>query len=44
VGDASPETLQIEVGSNGPKVKARRLAAATVMGTGVIGRQPVGHG
>lgn len=44
VGDTSPETLQIEVGPNGPKVTARRLAAATVMGSGVIGRQPVGHG
>ena len=44
VGDTSPETLQIEVGSNGPKVTARRLAAATVMGSGVIGSQPVGHG
>ena len=44
VGDTSPETLQIEVSSNGPKVTARRLAAATVMGSGVIGSQPVGHG
>jgi len=44
VGDTSPETLQIEVGPNGPKVTAQRLAAATVMGSGAIGRQPVGHG
>lgn len=44
VGDTSPETLEVEVGPNGPKVTARRLAAATVLGSGVIGRQPVGHG
>lgn len=44
VGDISPETLLIEVGPNGPKVTAHRLAAATVMGSGVIGSQPVGHG
>ena len=44
VGDTSPETLLIEVGPNGPKLKAQRLAAATVMGSGAIGSQPVGHG
>lgn len=44
VGDASPDVLLIEVGPNGPKVKAQRLAAATVMGAGVIGSQPMGHG
>lgn len=44
VGDTSPETLQIEVGPNGAKLTARRLAAATVMGSGVVARQPVGHG
>lgn len=44
VGDTSPETLQIGVGPHGPKVTARRLPAATVMGSGVIGSQPVGHG
>lgn len=44
VGDTSPETLEVEVGPNGPKLTARRLAAATVLGSGVVGRQPVGHG
>ena len=44
VGDTSPETLEVAVGPNGPKLTARRLAAATVLGSGVVGRQPVGHG
>ena len=44
VGDASPDVLEVEVSVNGPKLVARRLAAATVMGTGAIGRQPLGHG
>tara|TARA_R110001606_G_scaffold399300_1_gene584084 strand:- start:3057 stop:4196 length:1140 start_codon:yes stop_codon:yes gene_type:complete len=44
VGDSSPKTLEIEVGINGPKLRAKVLAAATIVGAGVIGSQPVGHG
>jgi hypothetical protein len=44
IGDGSTDVLEVEVNVNGPKLVARRLAAATVMGTGAIGRQPLGHG
>jgi len=44
VGDSSPKAVAIEVGPNGPKLRGKRLAAAAIVGSGVIGSQPVGHG
>ena len=44
VGDNSPKALEIEVGPNGPKLRAKKLAAAAIVSSGVVGSQPVGHG
>lgn len=44
VGDSSSKVLEIEIGPNGPKLRGKRLAAAAIVGSGVIGSQPVGHG
>lgn len=43
VGDRS-EPLVIEVGANGPKLKAKLLTTAAVIGSGAVGGQPLAHG
>lgn len=40
----NPDVLEVEVTKNGPKPLMRYLASATILGTGAIGRQPLGHG
>nr|ART37971.1 F39 [uncultured bacterium] len=42
--EKAPEPLEYEINHNGPKPKARVMAAASVFGAGIIGRQPLGHG
>lgn len=42
--EANPDVLEIEITRNGPKLRANYLASSTIMGSGVVGRQPVGHG
>lgn len=42
--EATPDVLEIEITRNGPKLRANYLASSTIMGSGVVGRQPVGHG
>lgn len=43
VGDGT-EPLVVEVGAKGPKLKAKLLTSAAVIGGGAIGRQPLAHG
>lgn len=42
--ESNPDVLEIEVTKNGPKPLVRHLASSTILGTGAIGRQPLGHG
>jgi hypothetical protein len=44
VGDLSPKALEIEIGSNGPKPRAKLLTSAAIVSSGLVGSQPVGHG
>lgn len=39
-----PDVLEFEIGRNGPRVKTRLMKAASVLGPGVVGRQPLAHG
>ena len=39
-----PDVLEFEIGRHGPRVKTRLMKAASVLGTGVVGRQPLAHG
>jgi hypothetical protein len=39
-----PDVLEFEIGRHGPRVKTRLMKAASVLGAGVVGRQPLGHG
>jgi hypothetical protein len=39
-----PDVLEFEIGQHGPRVKTRLMKAASVLGTGVVGRQPLAHG
>ncbi|MCU7936848.1 MAG: metallohydrolase [Candidatus Thiodiazotropha sp. (ex Dulcina madagascariensis)] len=43
IGEDS-DVLEVEVTKDGPKPLVRHLASATILGTGAIGRQPLGHG
>lgn len=43
VGD-SPDMLVYEIGRHGPRLKTRLMKSASVVGTGLIGRQPLAHG
>ncbi len=40
----NPDVLEVEITRNGPKLLLKHLASATILGTGAIGRQPLGHG
>lgn len=40
----NPDVLEIEVGPNGPKLRTKQMAAAAVLGSGVVGSQPLAHG
>lgn len=39
-----PDLLEFEVGQNGPRLKTKAMTAAAVVGSGVIGSQPLAHG
>ena len=39
-----PDVLEVEITRNGPKRLIKHLASATILGTGAVGRQPLGHG
>ena len=38
------DIMEIEINRNGPKLKSKPMATATVLGSGAIGSQPLGHG
>lgn len=40
----NPDVLEVEITRNGPKRLIKHMGSATILGTGVIGRQPLGHG
>ena len=42
--EKKPDVLEVEINRHGPKLKIKMMAAATVLGTGVIGSQPLAHG
>lgn len=42
--EESPDVLEVEITKNGPKRLVKHLASATILGTGAIGREPLGHG
>lgn len=39
-----PDVLEFEIGRHGPRVKTGLMKAASVLGAGVVGRQPLAHG
>lgn len=44
VGEKSPDPLQFEITSNGPRIKTKLLKATAVVGGGSIGSTPLPHG
>jgi hypothetical protein len=42
--EADPDVFEVEIGKHGPRVKTRLMKAASVLGAGVVGRQPLAHG
>ena len=42
--EKSPDVMDIEIGAHGHRVASKSLAAASVLGPAIIGRQPLGHG
>jgi hypothetical protein len=42
--EAEPDVLEFEIGQHGPRVKTPLMKAASVLGAGVVGRQPLAHG
>lgn len=39
-----PDVLEFEIGLHGPRPKTRLMKASSVLGPGVVGRQPLAHG
>ena len=39
-----PDVLEVEITKYGPKRLVKHLASATILGTGAVGREPLGHG
>ncbi len=42
--EKKPDALEVEVTKNGPKLLAKSLSSISIVSTGAIGRQPLGHG
>ncbi|MEW5704388.1 MAG: metallohydrolase [Pseudomonadota bacterium] len=42
--ESKPDTVEFEIGQNGPRLKTKAMTAAAIVGAGVIGRQPLAHG
>lgn len=42
--DDIQDVLEVEITRDGPKRLVKHLASATILGTGAVGRQPLGHG
>lgn len=39
-----PETMEFEIGADGPRLKSKPMKAAAIVGAGSVGSQPLGHG
>jgi len=39
-----PETMEFEIGANGPRLRSKPMKAAAIIGAGSVGSQPLGHG
>jgi hypothetical protein len=42
--EKAPDTMEFEIGWAGPRRKTKSMGAAAIVGTGAVGRQPLGHG
>ena len=42
--EKSPDVMEFEIGEHGVRLKTTLMTAATVLGSGSIGRQPLSHG
>jgi hypothetical protein len=42
--EKNPETMEFEVGRDGPRLKSKPMKAAAIVGSGSIGSQPLAHG
>jgi hypothetical protein len=40
----SPETMEFEIGGDGPRLRSKPMKAAAIVGAGSVGSQPLGHG
>ena len=40
----APETMEFEIGAEGPRLKSKPMKAAAIIGAGSVGSQPLGHG
>ena len=39
-----PETMEFEIGVDGPRLKSKPMKATAIIGAGSVGSQPLGHG
>ena len=42
--EKSSDVMEIEIGKHGPRPKTKLMTAPTILGSGIIGRQPFSHG
>ena len=42
--EKSPDVMEFEIGGHGPRPKTKLMTAATILGSGTVGRQPLSHG
>ena len=40
----APETMEFEIGADGPRLKSKPMNTAAIIGAGSVGSQPLGHG
>jgi hypothetical protein len=38
------DTMEFEIGRNGPRLKTKAMTAPAIAGAGAVGRQPLAHG
>ncbi len=42
--ESNPDTLEFEIGRNGPRLMTKRMTSAAIISSGAVGRQPLPHG
>ncbi len=42
--EKAPDTMEFEIGKAGPRLKTKAMGASIIVGSGAVGRQPLGHG